>query len=596
MITLQENIGRKDMLVTKLSEGGFDPETFEPLYKIEMQIAKTFEFGNYIPNYFELQDIEISKESKKAYWISNSTEAICPFCGFKSTEHANLYYDKEIQDIPINGIAVFHLCRVNKYKCFNPECTYNIFVERTNEFCVEDARKTERFKKYCILQALQSNCLSAEQVLKMQGAKISNDTISRYTKEVAGKVIEDNLQKNDVVIISVDDINLKKGDKSSACTVFLDEKTHRILIIIRGTNKEAVAQVLEKFKSSKIFSSDRACSFSSVAKDAGKTLVADRFHLIENAQAAVKEALMSMIPARIFVREGDGWVSADGQEDTGSDTKDSYFYVPDEVVDKRVEAANLTEKQEVRYRNTLKILELSGKGMRTADIAKILQIDFNDVQRYRRVAVETMKSVTDKIEKNVTKQNSSKQQHYENIAKRDIKTVVPTARPSNKSIVEPFRETVLSMLKEGGNHRTIHPVLKKMGFEGSPNAVYQYTVKVRKENIEDARPNEFEKPPAVDLGSVTQGSVYRSILKEASKDRPEKDKKNDENIDSSAKVEKDPKPETQKRDSKASKDSTLTPEIKKLMYDKGKSDEAENTTNESEITDMSKEDKRAKKN
>lgn len=593
---LQENIGRKAMLISMLTKDGFDPEAVEKLFKIEMQVTKHFEYGGVVPDCFELQDIEMGEEAKKVYWISNSTEAICPFCREKSTELAYEYYHKEIQDIPVNGMAVFHVCRVNKYKCRNPECEHEIFTERTGGFCDEDARKTERFKKYCVLQAMQSNCHAAEQVMKLEGAKVSNDTISRYTKAVAAKVIEESLEDNNVEIISADDINLKKGDKSSACTVFIDEETHRVLIIVRGTNKEAVAQVLEKFTSSKIFSRDRASAYSSAATDANKIQVADRFHLIKNAQAAVKEALMSVIPARIFVREGDGWMLADGQGDGGSALNDDYFYVPDETVNKRVRLAKLTEKQEAKYRSTLKILELSGKGMKTADIAKSLGINMMDVQRYRRVAVETLKSVDEKIEKNMAMMNSSQQQHFEKIATRDIKTIGPTAHPSNESIVEPFRKTVTAMLKEGHNHRTIYPVLKEMGFDGCPNAIYQYIVKVRKENLEEARPNKFEKPQDLNLESVTHGTVYRSILKEASKDRTKKGGKSDPSADGCNPLENDSEAKTQKRDLSASDDSPLPPEIRKIMYGKGKSDEAGNPVGKSAEADNPEGNTEAKKN
>jgi hypothetical protein len=595
---LQENIGRKAMLISMLSKDGFDPEAAEKLYKIEMQVTKHFEYGGVVPDYFELQDIEMGKEAKKVYWVSNTTESICPFCGEKSTELANEYYHKEIQDIPVNGMAIFHVCRVNKYKCRNPGCKHKIFTERTDGFCDEDARKTERFKKYCVLQAMQSNCHAAEQTLKLEGAKVSNDTISRYAKAVAAKVIEESLRDNDVEIISVDDVNLRKGDKSSACTVFIDEKTHRVLIIIRGTNKEAVAQVLEKFTSSKILSRDRASAYSSAATEANKTQVADRFHLIKNAQAAVKEALMSVIPARIFVREGNGWMRADGdgQGDDGSALNDDYFYVPDETVNKRVRLAKLTEKQEAKYRSTLKILELAGKGMRTADIAKSLGMNMMDVQRYRRVAVETLKSVDKKIEKNIAMMNSSQQQHFEKIATRNIKTIGPKAHPSSGSIVEPFRETVTAMLKEGHSHRTIYPVLKEMGFDGCSNAIYQYIVKVRKENLEEARPNEHEKPQDLNLESVTHGTVYRSILKEASKDRIKKGGKSDPRANGCNPLENDSEAKTQKRDLSAPDDSLLPPEIRKIMFSKGKSDEAGNPVGKSAETDNPAGNTEAKKN
>jgi hypothetical protein len=94
---LQENIGRKAMLISMLSKD------------VEMQVTKYFEYGGVVPNYFELQDIEMGKEAKKVYWVSNTTESVCPFCGEKSTELANEYYHKGIQDIPVNGMAVFHV-------------------------------------------------------------------------------------------------------------------------------------------------------------------------------------------------------------------------------------------------------------------------------------------------------------------------------------------------------------------------------------------------------------------------------------------------------------------------------------------------------
>ena len=589
---MQENIGRKAMLISLLKEHGIEPGDVEEIYKIEMRVTKYFEYGGVVPDYFELQDIEKGEESKKVYWTSNSEESICPYCGEKSTTRANEYYHKEIQDIPVNGLAVFHVCRVNKYKCLNLGCEHKIFTERTTEFCIKDARKTERLKKYCILQAMQSNCHAAEQVLKLYGAQISNDSIARYSKVVAASIIEESLKKDNVEIISLDDINLRKGDKSSSCTVFIDQKTHRVLIIIHGANKEAVAQVLEKFTSTEIVSRDRACAYAAAATEAKKVQVADRFHLIKNAQDAVKNAVRSMMPTRIFVREGDGWVCADEQGANVSVSTDYYFCVPDEIVDQRVKLAKLTEKQEAKYRNTLKTLEMSGKGMRTADIAKRLGINMEDVRRYRRVAVETLKSVDKKIKTNIEIINSSRQEHFEMIATRDIKTIGPKAHSSRESIVEPFRDTVISMHKEGHTHRTIHPELVKLGFKGCPNAVYQYIAKLRKETMVEVKPNEVEEPPALNLKSVTHGTVYQSILKEASKERPKNREKN--NSTELKKSDFENKPE--KRDLSAPDDSPLSPEIRKIMYGKSESNEKANSTSKSAESEKEKEKEKEKEN
>ena len=82
-------------------------------------------------------------------------------------------------------------------------------------------------------KALDSGCQRAEDALKREGAAVSNDTIARYVTVAAARPLESTLTRNDVRVLAVDDIDLRKGDKSSGCTVFLDEETHRVLIIVR---------------------------------------------------------------------------------------------------------------------------------------------------------------------------------------------------------------------------------------------------------------------------------------------------------------------------------------------------------------------------
>ena len=110
-----------------------------------------------------------------------------------------------------------------------------------------NARQTLRFQRHYVARALASGCKPAEDALKAEGASVSNDSIARYVKSAAAKQIDANLARNNVRVLAVDDINLRKGDKSSACTVFLDEETHRVLIIVRGATKAVIQRVLESF-------------------------------------------------------------------------------------------------------------------------------------------------------------------------------------------------------------------------------------------------------------------------------------------------------------------------------------------------------------
>ena len=487
------------------------------IFELEMNVRAFFEFGDYIPAFLKLQNIERESGEIFYFWESSSTEAQCPSCGTLSTAVCNDYYCKPIQDIPQGGDAVYHEVRLKKYYCKNPECIQKRFVERLQGFAEEDARKTNRFVSYCVARSLECSCNGAERSIRSEGAKISNDTIARYLKAESAKTIESNLKNDQVKIISVDDINLRKGDKSSGCTVFIDEETHRVLVIIKGTTKEATKRALDKFPSVQFFSRDRASAYSSAAEECGITQIADRFHLIKNAQAAVKDALMMELPVNVYVRSGEGWIAM--TSNAGGPDEKQYFCVADEDMEERVRIAKLTPAMAKKYRNTLRVLELADKGMKSPAIAQIMRLSSNDIRGLRRVAVKTLTDVEDRIKKNIQTANDKIDKHHAILFEHDVKTIGPNARPSCESVVEPFRAAVIEQLRMGGNHRTIYPIICEQGFIGSCNAVYQYILKLRKEIPDEVKQVEKSALPDLTLESFSRDKVYHEILKEAAKSR-----------------------------------------------------------------------------
>lgn len=533
---MSDKLSWRNVFINRLIKRDFSAEESQMIYLAEMEARTFFDFDGIIPSSLMLQNIEQDKKEIKYFWESNSVEAQCPYCEMLSTRPSNDYYIKPIQDIPYNNKAVYHVVRFKKYFCGNPECNYEEFIERFRDFSEEDARKTVRFKKCCIERSLGCGCNHAEYELRTEGAVISNDTIARYLKSEAAAKIDSNITRDDVKILAVDDINLRKGDKSSGCTVLLDEEKHKVLIIIKGTTKEMTKRALEMFPSAQFFSSDRASAYSSAGAECGKTQIADRFHLIKNAQEAIKNALMASIPATIFVRDGDGWVQTSPDDSVNSKP---YFYVPDERVEECIKLAGLTPAKARKYRNTLKLLELADKGLKTADIAKEMDVPYKDVQALRRTAASTLRDVEDKIKKRIDAQNDAIENREERLCSHTPKTVGGSnVRPASESIVEPYRETVIAMVKKGGNHRTIYPVIQQMGFTGSSNAIYQYILKLRKEVQDQLNCKLIEMPPEMTLESYPRDKIYSTILKEASIGRPGKE----ENVDQDTKSEAKRKP------------------------------------------------------
>ena len=162
----------------------------------------------------------------------------------------------------------------------------------------------------------------------------------------------------------------------------------------------------------------------------------------------------------------------------------------------------------------------------------------------RRSAVDTLTGVEDKIKKRIEKQKGLNEQSaveekaVQTPGEHAEKTVAgKRVKHSSKSIVEPYRETVIKMWRAGGNHRTIYPVLQAEGYAGSKNAIYQYILKLgkespeemsreRKQKAEEENPEEgnfdlskAESRPDLSLENVARNNVYKAILKEASKQR-----------------------------------------------------------------------------
>ncbi len=87
-----------------------------------------------------------------------------------------------------------------------------------NHQCIlKDARQTLRFQRECVAQALDSGCKSAADALKRAGASVSHDSITRYVKTAADRQVQANLTRNDVRVLAVDAIGLRKAGKSSGC-------------------------------------------------------------------------------------------------------------------------------------------------------------------------------------------------------------------------------------------------------------------------------------------------------------------------------------------------------------------------------------------
>lgn len=262
--------------------------------------------GNFIydmsvPSSWHLGDIErIDHHELVFHWISKTEQAVCTECGNNCHKKTKTYLTRHIQDLPISGMTVYHAIKGNRYCCANPACASITFIEQFDEITDKDARLSNRLKDFVVREAIESSCNGTSKVLKSIGIKVSRDTINREVKKKGALVVAENLKRDDVKVLSVDDINLRKGNSSTACSVFIDAQTHRVLVIVQGATGAIAEKVIQQYPSAVMVSRDRGTAYASAATKCDKVQVADRFHLVQNMHQAIKETLFQEIGCVTF--------------------------------------------------------------------------------------------------------------------------------------------------------------------------------------------------------------------------------------------------------------------------------------------------------
>ena len=525
-------------------QGGLNFQTRRNLAAGSINVVGDFFFEFSMPSTWHLCDIKRTAQGEIIfYWKSYSQQADCPLCATTSHRQTKTYETRTIQDLPMFGMTVYHKITNSHFFCENDHCSILSFIEQHEYIAEKNAQLSNRLKEFCVRLALESSCNGTSKALAGIGAKVSGDTIEREVKKKGALVVTGNLQREDVNVLAIDDINLRKGNSSTACTVFIDGETHRVLVIAQGATTKVAEKIIKQYPEAKIVSRDRDTAYAAAAQRCGKTQVADGFHLIQNIHKTVKDVIGQEMAQDLFVREGKGWISIVDSACEPNEAKDQddgrglLFIGPAKMkssdLEKRICLAGLTDRQADKYKKTMAILKLTESGLRTADIAKKLKMKKYAVHYYRKQAPETIEAAEQKIDK--LYRNYQAVTGNKNGPDYRQETIADKARPSSESIVAPYKDIVLNLFAEGKTHRDIHPVLVQKGFKGSANAIYQYIIKYMHENglPYERKPGkqrqnserdilaEHPRPSRISVERVSRTTLYENILHLAAKQRDE---------------------------------------------------------------------------
>jgi transposase len=457
-------------------------------------------------------------------WVSVATESVCPKCGHVShTPDSEHLRAEKIQDCcGYDGCQIWHEIWRKQFVCTNDPCIQLQFLETFEGFvCKRYGRMTIRLVNQLIELARGESLEKAVSAARALGIKISRKPLSSITKRCAARILKDNLVTNvgDVVHLGIDDINRRKGDSGSACTVFVNLDTHKILAIAEGTTAEAAYRVMKLYPNVTLVSRDRGTAMASAAKKIGAIQVADGFHVAQNLNVALKNVLLTQFPIGINVPIGDVWVK---NSNIGKQEVPSTLMEAD--IANRVRFAQLNPKQEINYRNALTVLELTNSGKHAVEIAATLNLPVDQVRKIRDKLANIINEVEDKMDEFI-KSPLTRVKTYESVGN--------SPRPSNMSIVAPFAPQVISLHKQGVTFRKIHESICQEGFTGCASTVDNFLIKYKQENsinkeLLDAHVKNRSqsalkpvRPERIHVQSISANAIYDKVIFEIKKSRPE---------------------------------------------------------------------------
>jgi transposase len=236
-----------------------------------------------------MPEIQISKvvQGKNGVIMTATGSGLrnCPDCTTPSSSGKGKYI-RQLQDLPVQGIAVRREVRMRRWRCRNQRCSRQSFVGRLEKSALPHARRTHRVSELARLLGHATGGRSAERLLHRLGIPHSDDTVLRMLKrEAAGR------RKPVVRVAGIDDWSWQQG--RSYGTIVVDLERREVVDVLPERSAHSSAQWFLQHPEVEIVSRDRCGLYAQGASRGAPQAqqVADRFHLLQNLRETIERQL-----------------------------------------------------------------------------------------------------------------------------------------------------------------------------------------------------------------------------------------------------------------------------------------------------------------
>lgn len=226
---------------------------------------------------FTIEDYTISSSEVKLVLRSTAGHAFCDRCG-QTTFHTRGWQKRTVTMCPLVNKRFVLVLYMRRFFC---KAEKHIFTEQQPSWL----NKYARFSINCIdlmnRLHLRMSSVSTSSMLRRMGIPCCPNTCINHLVKTRKS------PARTAVNIGIDDFAKRKGH--SYGSVIVDHDTNKILELIDSRDSKVVANVLERYHNVKSVTRDRGkCFIKAIRQGApSATVIADKFHVIENLTSAV---------------------------------------------------------------------------------------------------------------------------------------------------------------------------------------------------------------------------------------------------------------------------------------------------------------------
>jgi transposase len=248
-------------------------------------MAVRFGVSSLIPHGLVVERVEPLDEIIVVTARSDSRSALCPACS-ATARRVHSRYVRHAADLPSAGRRVRLRLVARRFRCEAAGCRRRIFVERFGPGIVETyARRTARLDCLVHHLGLALGGRPAESFARRLMVPVSKDTLLRAVRRHA-RPYADPLE-----VIGIDDWAVRRNHRYG--TIVCDLARRRVVALLPDREAGTVEAWLKAHSDIRVIARDRGGGYGEASARAlpDAVQVADRWHLMENASAALLDSV-----------------------------------------------------------------------------------------------------------------------------------------------------------------------------------------------------------------------------------------------------------------------------------------------------------------